>query len=152
MTDRILLPTDGDPGAEQAIEHAVDLAGILNATLYVLYVVDETIYEIYEDEELTDAEPGPKAALEKQGEQALEPIVEEAEAEGIDVEKRMRYGRPADEIVAEADDIDADLLVLGSRTMPDEYRTQVGSVADEVMRLTDRSVTVVKTPVPAEDS
>lgn len=147
MTDTILLPTDGEPGVDQAIVHAIDLADIFDADLHALYVVDESIYGSYSGDEFVDDHEGPQATLEHEGRDALERIVEEAAASGVDVKTSMRYGRPAEEIVKEADEIGADSIIMGTKAAPDEYRSQVGSVADEVLRLTDRSVTVVKTPV-----
>jgi nucleotide-binding universal stress UspA family protein len=40
---------------------------------------------------------------------------------------------------------DAELLVLGTKRRPDEYRALLGSVTDRVLRLTTRPATVVKT-------
>lgn len=40
-----------------------------------------------------------------------------------------------------------DLLVLGRKRRPDEYRALLGSVTDRVLRLTTRPAVVVKTEV-----
>ena len=150
MTERILLPTDGDPGVEQAIVHAVDLAEIVGATLHAVYVVDETIYGAYSGDEFVQDHEGPQATLEAEGRAALEAIERQAGEAGVDIETDLRYGRPAEQIVAAADDHDVDSIILGSRTMPDAYRERVGSVADAVLRGTDRAVTVVRTPVEVD--
>lgn len=147
MIDSVLLPTDGEPGVEQAIVHAVDLAEMFDATLYALYVVDESIYGAYSADEFVSDHEGPQAALEDAGEDALAAIVDAATESGVEVETVMRYGRPSEQIVRAAEDIDADSIIMGSRTMPEEFRSQIGSVAEKVLRGTDRSVTVVKTPV-----
>lgn len=147
MYERILLPTDGERGVEQAAEHAIELAESAEATLNVLYVVDENVYSAYSGDEFVQDHEGPQATLEDQGQEALSDIETAAEDAGIDVETTMRYGTPAEEIVAEADEFDADFLVLGTRTRPGEYRQFVGHVTDSVLRLTDRPVSVVKTPV-----
>lgn len=147
MTDTILLPTDGESGVEQAIIHAIDLADIFDAELHALYVVDESIYGAYSGDEFVQDHEGPQATLEEAGEDALERIVEEAAASGVDVTTSMRYGRPAEEIVKEAEEIEADSIIMGTKSATQAYRSQVGSVTDDVLHLTDRSVTVVKTPV-----
>jgi nucleotide-binding universal stress UspA family protein len=59
----------------------------------------------------------------------------------------MQHGRPAETIVRYADKNDVDLLVLGTKRRPDEYRALLGSVTDRVLRLTTRPTTVVKTEV-----
>lgn len=150
MNDRILLATGGEPGVEQAIVHAVDLADAYEATLYAVYVVDESVPESDIDDEFTAQTEGVEAALEAAGANALEAVVEKADEIGIPIETSIRYGHPAEEIVEAAAENDADVIIMGSRTLPEEEGSRVGSVADEVVQATDRSVTVVKTPVPAE--
>lgn len=59
----------------------------------------------------------------------------------------MQHGLPAETIVKYADDNDIDLLVLGTKRRPEEYRALLGSVTDRVLRLTHKPATVVKTEV-----
>lgn len=150
MTDHILLPTDGERGTNRAIEYALDLASTLNATLHALYVVDESVFSAYSGDEFVQEHEGPQAALEDVGDDALTAIAEQAIQAEIDVETSMRYGRPEEEIVAVADEIDADTIVMGSKTRPGEYRQLLGSISERVLRLTERPVTVVKTPASDE--
>lgn len=150
MTYRMLLPTDGDVGMEEAIRHTIDLAQVYDATVHALYIVDENIYSAYSGDEFVEEHEGPESTLEHEGEEALAEIVDQAEDAGVDVVTKLRYGQPAEEIVEEADEINADSIILGSRTMPDEYRDRVGSVADKVLQQTDRPATVVKTAVTVQ--
>jgi nucleotide-binding universal stress UspA family protein len=53
-------------------------------------------------------------------------------------------GNPADEIVAYADSIDADLVVIGSRRRGALASALLGSVSREVLRESRRPVLVVK--------
>lgn len=146
MTDHILLPTDGERGANRAVDYAVALAETLGGTLHALYVVDETVYNAYSGDEFVQEHEGPHAALEEAGEDALASIADAADDAGVDVETTMRHGRPEEEIVAVAEDVDADHVIMGSKTRPGEYRQLLGSVSERVLRLTERPVTVVKTP------
>lgn len=146
MSEQILLPTDGERGVDRAVEYAVDLAETLDATLHALYVVDETVYTAYSGDEFVQEHEGPQAALEEVGEHALDDIAGAAREADVDVERSMRYGRPEDEIVEQADEIDADHIIMGSKTKSGDYRQLLGSVSERVLKLTDRPVTVVKTP------
>jgi nucleotide-binding universal stress UspA family protein len=150
MTQHILLPTDGERGVDHAREYAIDLAATLGGTIHGLYVVDESVYGAYPGDEFVQEHEGPQAALEEEGEDALAEIADAAEAAGVTVETSLRYGRPEEEILAEAEDIDADHIVMGSHTRPGAYRQLLGSVSERVLRLTDRPVTVVKTPESAD--
>ncbi|WP_226013442.1 universal stress protein [Halomicrobium salinisoli] len=147
MYDRILLSTDGTVASERAAAHALDLAAAHGADLHVLYVVDEDVVTAYSGDEYVDEAEGPEHGLEEHGEETLADLRRRASEAGVDVETAMRHGRPAEAIVAYADDHDADVLVLGTKRRPDEYRALLGSVTDRVLRLTTRPATVVKTEV-----
>ncbi|MFC7176208.1 universal stress protein [Halosegnis marinus] len=147
MYDSILLSTDGTVASERAEAHALDLAAAHDAVLHVLYVVDEAVVTAYSGDEYVDEAEGPEHGLEELGEEALGALRDRAAAAGVDVETAMRHGRPDEAIVRYADDHDADLLVLGTKHRPDEYRALLGSVTDRVLRLTTRPTTVVKTAV-----
>lgn len=145
MYETILLATDGEQGVEQAASHALELAELADATVRVLYVVDESVYGAYSGDEFVQEDEGPQATLEEHGEQALEEIAAAGADRGVTVETTLRYGSPDEEIVAEGEECNADLLVLGTHVRPDEYRQLLGSVTERVLRLTERPVTVVKT-------
>jgi nucleotide-binding universal stress UspA family protein len=147
MYDRILLSTDGTVASERAEAHALDLAAANDALLDVLYVVDEDVVTAYSGDEYVDEAEGPEHGLEEHGEEALSELRRRASEVGVDIETTMRHGRPAETIVEYADDHDADVVVLGTKRRPEEYRTLLGSVTDRVLRLTTRPAAVVKTEV-----
>ena len=147
MYDRILLSTDGTVASERAEAHALDLAATHDAVLHALYVVDEDVVTAYSGDEYVDEAEGPEHGLEEHGEETLSALRSRASEAGVDVETAMQHGRPAETIVDHADDCDADLLVLGTKRRPDEYRALLGSVTDRVLRLTTRPGIVVKTEV-----
>jgi nucleotide-binding universal stress UspA family protein len=147
MYDRILLSTDGSVASDDAEAHAIELAAEHDADLHVLYVVDEDVVTAYSGDEYVDEAEGPEHGLEELGEETLSELESRARGAGVDVETAMRHGQPAETIVDYADDQDTDLLVLGTKRRPDEYRALLGSVTDRVLRLTTRPAVVVKTEV-----
>jgi len=147
MYDRILLSTDGSPASTDAESHALDLAAAHDAELHVLYVVDENVYNAYSGDEYVDEAEGPEHGLEEHGEETIADLRARASDAGVDCVDAMRHGRPSDAIVDYADEEDADLLVLGTKRRPDEYRALLGSVTNRVLRLTSRPALVVKTDV-----
>ncbi|MDQ2050189.1 universal stress protein [Natronolimnohabitans sp. A-GB9] len=150
MYDRILLPTDAEKGAELATEHAITVAESTGAELHLLYVVDSDVYSSYSGDEYVHEFEGLESALESIGEETLEEATEQANEAGLDPATTVRHGRPAEEILAYADEEDVDLLIMGSKERPGEYRQLLGSVTERVSRLASRPVTIVKTPVEAE--
>jgi nucleotide-binding universal stress UspA family protein len=147
MYDSILLATDGGVASREAERHAVALAASHDAVLHVLYVVDEAVYTAYSGDEYVDGAEGPEHGLEEEGREALAAVRERAAEHGVEVVDEMRHGEPAEVVVAHADDRAVDLLVLGTKRRPTEYRALLGSVTDRVLRLTGRPALVVKTEV-----
>jgi nucleotide-binding universal stress UspA family protein len=147
MYDDILLATDGEAGSANATTHAIRLASLHDAMLHALFVVDSDVYSAYSGDEYVDEREGPEHGLEEVGEEALTAVRTQAADHGVEVVETLRHGRPHEEIVDYAADNDVDLLVLGTRRHPEEYRTLLGSVTDRVVRLADQPVTVVKTVV-----
>lgn len=111
MTTTIVLPTDGSDAARQATAHAIALAARNDATVHALFVVDtrdlgepalsslELLIDEYED----------------RGRSILEQVEAVASEYDVPVETRCCHGDPSEEIIAYADAVGADLIVLGER-------------------------------------
>ncbi|EMA11204.1 Nucleotide-binding universal stress protein, UspA family [Haloarcula vallismortis] len=147
MYDHILLASDGTEASTNAESHAIALAAEHGADLHVLYVVDEDVYTAYSGDEYVDESEGPEHGLEETGQETLARIQADAEASGVDVTTTLKHGRPAESIIDTADEADVDLLVLGTKRRPAEYRSLLGSITDKVLRLSERPAVVVKTEV-----
>ena len=153
MYDTVVFPTDGERSSERACEDAVELASLHDATLHVVHVVDEATVELLSEVGETGRE-NVEASLESDAEEMVEEAAEVARVEGVDVEASVRHGKPDEEIVAYAEENDADLIVMGTEERMDEYRDLLGSATESVLRKTSRRVMVVKTQpdLPPESS
>lgn len=147
MFERILVPTDGSVGCDQAIDHAVALATVTDATLHALYVVDETVFSAYSADEYVHEHEGLENALEEVGEDAIEVVRTRAADAGVDLVTAVLRGRPDDTILDYVGDHGIDLVVMGSKRRSGDYRQLLGSVTERVSRHVDVPVTIVKTPV-----
>ncbi|UIO98840.1 universal stress protein [Halobaculum sp. CBA1158] len=163
MYEDILLATNGGVASIRATEHALELAAdrarLLDdldvavereATLHALFVVDEAAITTYSGDEYVDGHEGPEYGFEELGRETLADVRDRAGGAGgagVNVETYLRHGRPHETILDVADEVDADLVVAGSQRRPDEYRSLVGSVTEKIVRLIERPVLVVKTPV-----
>lgn len=141
MYDRILIPTDGSPAAEAAIEHAIDIAEKYDATVHALFVVDGAAYSTLEAgaEIVMDA-------LESEGERAVERIAEIAENTGIDCETTVTSGTAYRTIREYIEDHDVDLVVMGTHGRRGIDRYLLGSVTERVVRTSDIPVLTVRKP------
>ncbi|MFB6268854.1 MAG: universal stress protein [Halobacterium sp.] len=138
MYDRILVPTDGSDSMATVYEHAADIASRRDATVYVLYVVDDRAFLTLDDEMQTEA----LAQLKAEGREALADAADEFADAGVDVETELRRGDPGEEILGYVDDADADLVAMGTRR-GDFEESMLGSVSREVVVSADVPVLTV---------
>lgn len=148
MYDRILLSTDGTVASEEAEAHAIALADVHDAVLHVLYVIDEDVYSAYTGDEYVDEHEGLEHALEERGRDALDEVRTRADGRDVRVVGALQHGVPHEAILAYAGDQAIDLLVMGTRRRPAEYRQVLGSVTDRVSQIATRPVLIVKSPGP----
>ncbi|GAB7094601.1 universal stress protein [Halolamina litorea] len=131
MYDRILVPTDGGEHATAALEHALELASVHDATVHVCYVVDTSTNPlVVSKDEVRDAlrQVGEDAAA-----RAFADAEERAAAHGVELLTDLHEGTPGDEIIAEAEAVAADLVVMGTHAREGVSRRLLGSVAEEVV-------------------
>lgn len=132
--DDIVVPTDGSDPAERAAEHALELAERFGATVHSLYVVDTTVYD------LEDAPRSIIGLLKNGGERATTTISANADAINVPSVARVVRGNPAAEVLAYADGVDADLLVMGTRGRSGLPEHLLGSTTRRIVRDTERPV------------
>lgn len=126
MFDTVVLATDGSASAERAVTLALDFADRFDASVHAVYVLDAS--DIAGAPERVRDEV--RDALRTEGEQALEAITERTE----DVTTTIREGTPAAEICAYAEELEADLVVTGTRGRHGDHGYLLGSVAEAVVR------------------
>ena len=129
MYDDILVPTDGSEAVDRALEHAVRLATDHDTTVHALYVVDRRITAANSG----DLHDEVVADLESQGESAVAAVADAATTAGLDAATHVVHGTPDVEIVAYADEVGADVIVLSPEgKSPRERIESLGSVSDRV--------------------
>jgi len=137
MFDTVVIATDGSESATRAVDVALDLAERFDAEVHALYVVDEGDVAASPDElrdELADA-------LEAAADEALGDVRQRASRA---VSTAVREGRPAPEITQFADEVDADVVALGTRGRHGDHGYLLGSVAEAVVRRCPRPVLTVR--------
>ncbi len=144
MYDDILVPTDGGETTETVLEHTIEVAAEHDATIHVLYVVDDgallTLADQMKEEVL--------ANLREEGQSAVSESKAHLEAAGFDVTTALRTGRPASEILAYTEEEGIDLVTMG--THGDDYtKNMLGSTSKEVV--TNATVPVLTYNVQEQD-
>ena len=138
---RILITTDGSEPNKKAVSYGIELARLSGAKVNVAYVVDtaafasvpmdagwEMMYEL----------------LQKEGNEAIQQIVDDAKASGIDATGSLLEGHPSHEIIEFAQNNDIDVIVLGTLGKGGLDRFLLGSVAEKVTRNSKVPVLVVR--------
>jgi nucleotide-binding universal stress UspA family protein len=134
---KILLATDGSEDAAQATQAATDLARRSGSELHVVHVWHDV--------------PGPyrhgyvKRELRRQGQEILDEQVRKIEeAGGTVAQAHLRAGRTSDEVIDLGEELDVDLLVVGSRGLRGMRRILIGSHSDDIVHRSRRAVLVVR--------
>jgi nucleotide-binding universal stress UspA family protein len=138
---RILIATDGSPGAREAVEYGIGLARAQGAGVHMLQVIPPTDWT-WPDRGST-VRPLPDELRVRRA-VGLDDAAELAAGYGMRVGYEVVAGIPSDEIVAYADRIDADLIVVGSRGRGPVASALLGSVSSAVLHAADRPVLVVR--------
>jgi len=137
MYDRLLAAVDNSEVSPRVIAAAKDLASLSQGQVWVLHLREREFGRLG----LTPIESD---------EEAQEPVkagVDALTQAGIDAHGEVRetvFGHAAREIVKDAQEHDADIIIMGSRGRSELTGAILGSTAHKVIHLTDRPVMVVR--------
>lgn len=137
---RVLLATDlseiGGKVQRRAFEMLAMLSDPNRLEIRSLLVID------YDSSVLPDVSP---SDLQREGELRLTDFLERTGAGDRGIEKAVQVGKPSREIVTQAEEWKADLLVLGTHGRRGVSRFLIGSVAESVLRSAPCDVLVIPT-------
>jgi nucleotide-binding universal stress UspA family protein len=145
---RILVATDFSPHAAHALDLAIELAQVQDASLTVLHVCHPPAYVYAAAGAGTMIAPAPEliADLVADGERELRALTERLAARGIVVETACIVGEPRDVIPQFARERGYELIVTGSHGRRGFRRFFLGSVAEHVVRAATVPVLVAHHP------
>ncbi len=147
MIRKILVPMDGSPTAETILPNLRELAGVFGAQVVLMRVAFALAFPGADPTDAQVRTTGEAKAY-------LEKIGEELEADGFEVETVVRYGFPAEEILAHEAREDIDMTAMSTHGRRGPARWVLGSVAEEVLRHATKPIflfraTKVAEPQPA---
>lgn len=138
--DRILLATDGSEPAIMATQYAVTLAKTFNSSVKAIFVDDGMeALELPEEREADDVWEGSHPSIKGLG---IAKVM--CERNGIPVEIEIVHGGVTKRIIKTAEDMGADLIILGDTGRTGLKRLGMGSISETVMRASSVPVFVVK--------
>jgi nucleotide-binding universal stress UspA family protein len=141
MTPVVVVGIDGSPGADAALEFAVDEARLRSAELRVVCAWEVPPMSYAGGFVVPDLEDGLERAAHATVKEALRRVQSSSD---LRVEPHVVRGQAAEVLLRAADD--ADLLVVGSRGRGGFRSLLLGSVSHQVAHHAHRPVTIVPTP------
>jgi nucleotide-binding universal stress UspA family protein len=136
MAPRILIAVDGSDASQRALERVARF--LKEGAAVALVTVARPIYRQPPFTGYAD----PKDEDEQR--QVLYAARDVLEREGIAATGLAPVGDPADEILRAAKQVEAELIVLGARSLGSVERLVLGSVSTKVMHESDADVLIVK--------
>ena len=140
----ILVPIDGSEPSLQAVQMTLRIVELCPACkMTVLYVIDKLVLnELVRFSKRDEKEV--EAELEEQGRRYLEFARKSAERQSVAAQSQTRRGDPFEEVIAAANDLGADLIVMGHTGRRGTSRVLIGSVTQRVLDYAPCPVLVMK--------
>jgi nucleotide-binding universal stress UspA family protein len=146
MFGRIVVGTDGSETASEAVRQATELAKATGGVLHVVSAYEPVPRDRLREE--TADVPGDVAhslGPREDVNQVLEGAVKTAKGAGVEIQSHPREGEPADALLDVAEDIKADVIVVGNKGMTGAKRFLLGSVPNKVSHHAPCAVWIVRT-------
>ncbi len=144
MYTTIVVGTDGSETAAVALRHATEVAKAGGATLHIVNAyqpvntIGMALAGVAADVSVIDA------GLAEHAQSICAPAADAARREGVTCEIHAIPGDPGDSLIAIAEQVGADLLVVGNRGMAGVRRV-LGSVPNKISHHAPCSVLIVDT-------
>lgn len=138
----ILFPTDFNEEAERAYEYALEIAKRSGADLHLLHVVEEPYDFATRVEEIVEAKTAEAA---KKFENMLASVEESEDYAVLNIVSHVERGKPYSVINEKAQQLKADLMLMGTKGESSIRRILYGNVTSDV--ILDTKVPVLTVPI-----
>jgi nucleotide-binding universal stress UspA family protein len=139
--DRILIATDGSPASREAVSFALELAKEHDSKVYFVHVVPELHVVPTNGLGMLGAVPREVTDVDRSSLHDAEALADDV---GVWARTAILRGDVVDEIVAYADNLAVDLIVVGSRGHGALANALLGSVSRGLLSESKRPVAIVR--------
>jgi nucleotide-binding universal stress UspA family protein len=146
---RVLVPIDFSETSDRALDYAIELASRFGAEVTVMHAYELPIYGFPDGALVATVDVATR--ISEASQQALAAAVEKRLSRGVKLTSVLRDGVPWEEINAVANEINADIIVMGTHARRGLRRALLGSVAENVIRTTPRPVLTIHGPREHEE-
>jgi nucleotide-binding universal stress UspA family protein len=123
---RIVVAADGSPASDRGLEQVADVASRLGASVVVVFVRHLPVTTLMAPSMTTAPST---QALDDQESEVRRDVTKLLDGSGVEWKLVVRAGSPGDEIVQVAEEIGADLVVVGSNRHSSLHDLLLGSTA-----------------------
>jgi len=142
MYSRIVVGTDGTDRSLIAVDHAARLAAVFAAELHVVAAAAPTEFG---DRSAASLQANIARRAAASAKTAARIGHDTSKRHGVRVVEHLQVGEPATVLMAVADQIDADLIVVGNKGMTGRMRKFTGSVPSRLAHQLCRPLLIVHT-------
>lgn len=145
MYDKILIPTDGSPTSDRAVEHALELAKTMSSAVTFLHVIENPLTTGYATPQTLPYSAQLYEDLKLSGAEVLARAEAKAEDQGVTASSVMIENRDPAQAIADAAE-EHDLIVMGTHGRRGFNRWMFGSVAEGALRRGSKPFLLIRTP------
>jgi len=144
----IVVAVSGSEASIGAAKYGIAMAKLYRCRLVAVYVVDTAtvrellLSKIFVEDEGFEYEK----SLEENGQRYLNYVEELAQKKGVAVEKMLRKGAISTEVIHAAEDVQADLILLGGFEEKGSFRDVLSRQHRDILKNARTSILVVKDP------
>jgi nucleotide-binding universal stress UspA family protein len=142
MAKKVLVPIDGSPQSDTALEYALE--EFADEEITVIHVIDPIDAGYSAPVGIPGGSEEWYESAQSESEALFEEAQEVADEYGVTLDPVEELGRPSRTIVEFADENDFDQIVMGSHGRSGVSRILLGSVAETVVRRATIPVTVAR--------
>ncbi|HSQ65741.1 MAG TPA: universal stress protein [Polyangiaceae bacterium] len=140
----LLVPVDFSDTSNLALDYAVDLAKALGGKVVVMHAYELPVYGFPDGALVATVEIATRIM---NGAQAgLAALLEKRKDKGVEITSVLRQGVPWDEVHSVAEEVKADMIVIGTHGRGGLARALLGSVAEKIIRTSTRPVLTIRGP------
>jgi len=151
---KILVAVDGSQSAQKAAKKGAELAESLKAEVTLIHVYTETaqipvnqfneVASYLSAETLENIMKQQEDTIKEKRQKILDQDAEFFKRKGIEPEKVLLHGDPADEVCEYAEENNFDLIIVADKGHGKVERFLLGSISDKIVRHSKKTVMVVK--------
>jgi len=141
MFRNVLVAIDGSSQSQLALRTAIDVAKVWGAEVHAAYVIEIGLFSSLPVDNTWEVM---YSLLDKEGKEILDSAIRAGEEAGVTLTAHLRQGHAGQEILNLAEEIGADLIVLGSLGKSGIERLLLGSVSSFVVTNSPVTTMVVR--------